>query len=148
QQKLMHTTMQTLGRVAIIGGGVLVALINIYVFSNVDQLTAADKAQAYREIYEMALVIPVISVLGVLLASVLRARERKRMRTAGMTTQAIHAALDEHPDKTAPNWWIIVGSLLFVVFTLTVGLSRFAYKEEIVFVGSMAIILFLMTRLT
>ena len=35
QRKLMHTTMQTLGRVAIIGGSVLVALINLYVFSGV-----------------------------------------------------------------------------------------------------------------
>jgi hypothetical protein len=32
-RKLMHTTMQTLGRVAIIGGTVLVALANIYLFS-------------------------------------------------------------------------------------------------------------------
>lgn len=33
RRKLMHTTMQTLGRVAIIGGSVLVAAINLYVFS-------------------------------------------------------------------------------------------------------------------
>jgi hypothetical protein len=29
QRRLMHTTMQTLGRVAIIGGGVVVALVNV-----------------------------------------------------------------------------------------------------------------------
>src|SRR5215813_14327164 len=37
-KKLMHTTMQTLGRVAIIGGGIIVALINVYVFSGVEEL--------------------------------------------------------------------------------------------------------------
>src|SRR5512146_2757418 len=65
RRKLMHTTMQTLGRVAIIGGSVLVALINLYLFAGVERLHEAGKAHIYREIYLMALVIPVISVLGV-----------------------------------------------------------------------------------
>ena len=47
----------------------------------------------------------------------------------------------------APNWWILGGSLAFVLFTLIVGLGGFPYSEEIVFVGSMAIVLFLMARL-
>ena len=34
-RKLMHTTMQTLGRIAIIGGGVFVSLLNVYVFEGV-----------------------------------------------------------------------------------------------------------------
>jgi len=37
-RRLMHTTMQTLGRVAIIGGSVLVALINLYLFTGVHGL--------------------------------------------------------------------------------------------------------------
>lgn len=37
-RKLMHTTMQTLGRVAIIGGSTLVALINLYLFTGVEKL--------------------------------------------------------------------------------------------------------------
>ena len=41
--KIMHTTMQTLGRFAIIGGTVLVALANVILFSNVDSLEQADK---------------------------------------------------------------------------------------------------------
>ncbi len=40
-RKLMHTTMQTLGRVAIIGGGILVAMVNLYVFSGVEGLPQA-----------------------------------------------------------------------------------------------------------
>ncbi|HNV33020.1 MAG TPA: hypothetical protein PKK81_08825, partial [Nitrospira sp.] len=47
-----------------------------------------------------------------------------------------------------PNWWILGGSLAFVLFTLTVGVADFAYSEEIVFAGSMAIVSLLMVRLT
>ena len=38
QVKIMHTTMQTLGRFAIIGGTVLVALANVILFRNVESL--------------------------------------------------------------------------------------------------------------
>ena len=147
QQKLMHTTMQTLGRVAIIGGSVLVALVNIIVFADTEGFSKAAKAAIYLRLYEWALVIPVVSVLGVVLASVLRARQRRQLRAAGMSFDAI-AALDEHPDKTAPNWWILGGSLMFVAFTLTMGFSDINLKQEIVFAGSMAILLFLIARLT
>jgi hypothetical protein len=148
QQKLMHTTMQTLGRVAIIGGTVLVALVNIIVFADSEGTSKAAKAAIYLKLYEWALIIPLVSVLGVVLASVLRSRERRRLSEAGASAQAIHAALDEHADKTVPNWWILGGSLAFVVFTLTMGFSDIKFKQEIVFAGSMAILIFLITRLT
>ena len=38
QIKIMHTTMQTLGRFAIIGGTVLVALANVILFRDVENL--------------------------------------------------------------------------------------------------------------
>lgn len=148
QQKLMHTTMQTLGRVAIIGGTVLVALVNIYVFAGTEGLSKAAKAALYLKLYEWALIIPVVSVLGVVLASVLRARERGRLRAAGLSDAAIRSALDDRGEATAPNWWILGGSLAFVAFTLAMGFSDVALKQEIVFAGSMAIIVFLIAKLT
>ena len=54
---------------------------------------------------------------------------------------------DSDSEPTKPNWWILGGSLAFVLFTLTVGLGGFPYREEIVFTGSMSIVLFLMSRL-
>lgn len=54
---------------------------------------------------------------------------------------------DAEDESTKPNWWILGGSSAFVLFTLTVGLGGFPYREEIVFAGSMAIVLFLMSRL-
>ena len=148
RRKLMHTTMQTLGRVAIIGGSVFVALINLYVFSGTQQLSAAEKAQIYREIYLMALAIPAISVLGVMIASWLKSREKKRLLARGLDAQAVRALLIEPEDRPAPNWWILGGSLLFVAFTLVMGFSDFRYNEEVIFAGSFAIIAFLIARLT
>ena len=50
--------------------------------------------------------------------------------------------------RPKPNWWILGGSLAFVVFTVTMGLSQLPYNEEIIFAGSMAIVIFLIIRLT
>jgi hypothetical protein len=147
-RKLMHTTMQTLGRVAIIGGSTLVALINLYLFTGVERLAQAEIALIYRDVYLMALTIPAISVLGVVSASLLKARDRRRLLRAGKSRGEVQALILENVDPTKPNWWILGGSLLFVVFTLAVGLGNLPYNEEIVFVGSFAIVSFLIERLT
>jgi len=147
KRRLMHTTMQTLGRVAIIGGGVLVALANLYLFVGVEGMSEAAKVQTYILIYTLALVIPVISVLGVLLAGILRRREIRRLRRQGIDASAARLMLDGPKGRTPPNWWILGGGLLFVAMTITLGLSDVPYNQEIIFAGSMAIVLFLMSRL-
>ena len=146
--KLMHTTMQTLGRVAIIGGGILVAVINLYLFTGVENLPKDKIADIYRQVYLMALIIPAVSVLGVMAASFLRVRERRRLLKQGLNASEVAGMLDRQNDFTKPNWWILGGSLAFVLFTLTVGFGDFPYNEEIVFTGSMAIVCFLIVRLT
>ena len=78
RRKLMHTTMQTLGRVAIIGGSVLVALANVILFQGADSLPAAQKAALYARIYELALIIPAVSLVGVALAALLQRRQWAR----------------------------------------------------------------------
>jgi hypothetical protein len=148
RRKLMHTTMQTLGRVAIIGGSVLVALINLYLFTGVHGLPQAEIALIYRNVYLMALAIPAISVLGVISAALIKARDKRRLRHQGFTREQAQAMVVETIERPAPNWWILGGSLLFVVFTLIVGLGALPYNEEIVFTGSMAIVIFLIVRLT
>jgi len=47
QIKIMHTTMQTLGRFAIIGGTVLVALVNVILFRDVESLEQTYKINLY-----------------------------------------------------------------------------------------------------
>jgi hypothetical protein len=149
-RKLMHTTMQTLGRVAIVGGGILVAIINVYVFAGVEGLPQAEIVRLYTHVYQMALVIPVISVLGLAMAWWLRRQHRQQLIQQGFSSEQAAQMMDarkESNEPTKPNWLILGGSLAFVLFTLTVGFGGFSHSEEIVFTGSMAIVLFLMARL-
>ncbi len=147
QLKLMHTTMQTLGRVAIIGGGLAVALVNVLMFSGVRVLSQDQRAEIYGDIYLIAFLIPVVSVLGVILGGVALRRRAARLAAGGMDTEEIHKLLFAGETKTQPNWHILIGSAIFVVFTLTVGLTKAPFSQEIVFVGSMVIVLYLMVRL-
>ena len=141
--KLMHTTMQTLGRFAIIGGTVLVALANVILFKGVDNLEQAEKISLYGSIYIYALIIPFVSVLGIFLASYLKNQKRKKLIQKGLLGNE-----SETPkEKTEVNWWILGGSLVFVIFTLGVGSFKLPFAQEIVFIGSMTIILFLMNKL-
>ena len=149
-RKLMHTTMQTLGRVAIVGGGILVALINVYVFTGVEGLPQAEIVQLYKQVYLMALVIPFVSVLGLGMAWWLQRQHRQQLLLQGFSREQADQMVnvrDDSVEPTRPNWWILGGSLAFVLFTLTIGFGGFSYSEEIVFAGSMAIVLFLMARL-
>ena len=142
QIKLMHTTMQTLGRFAIIGGTVLVALANVILFRDVDNLEQAEKINLYGSIYIYALIIPLISILGVILGSYLKKKRINDLRIQGLEYK------DEHStQKTEINWWILGGSLIFVIFTLSVGSLNLPFAQEIVFIGSVIIILFLMFKL-
>jgi len=127
-RKVMHTTMQTLGRVALIGGLALVAAINVYLFHGTENLGKEARTALYASVYAAALSIPVISVLGVVLHRFLK-HEREAV------------------EKTHPNWAVLGGSLVFVALTLAVGLGGVPYAEEIIFAGSLAVIVFLLWRL-
>ena len=145
QRRAMNTTMQTLGRVAIIGGGVLVSLLNIVMFSGVDHEDAAALRTVYIDVYQWALVIPVLSLAGIALAAWLRAR---RARSSALTTPtAAGISVEPSPPAIAPNWWILGGSAVFVALTLTIGLASFTYGEELIFGGSLLTIGILMWRL-
>ncbi len=147
-RKLMNTTVQTLGRVAIISGSMLVAFINLYLFTGVHGLPTAEIAHIYRNVYLMALAIPLVSVLGVMSATAIRRRNFRLLSLQGYTREQAEAMLSQRGEPTPPNWWILGGSLLFAAFTLAVGLGGISYSEEIVFTGSLAIIAFLIARLT
>ena len=126
--KNMHTTMQTLGRFAIIGGTVVVALINVIIFSSIEAETEQEKILLYANIYLFALIIPLISVLGVFLSIYLKNKRRNKLSNAGIEEKI-------ESEETKVDWWILGGSLIFVIFTLTVGGLNLPYAQEIVFVG-------------
>ena len=146
--KAMHTTMQTLGRVAIIGGSVAVSILNIFLLHGVGALPEAQKSAAYLSIYQLALFIPLVSVLGVIVASWLRRRALARLAAEGRSRAQSEAILDRHVDPPPVNWWILGGGLAFAVVSLSVGLGQIPAGQEIVFCASMAIVSFMMWRLT
>jgi hypothetical protein len=145
--RLMHTTMQMLGRVAIIGGSVLVALANVILFQGAERLPEVEKVALYARIYQYALFIPVLSITGVLFAGWLKRRDARRLRTMGRSAAEIARLLHEPQEKTAPNWWIIGGSVVFIAITLSVGLSGIPYGQEIIFASSFLVIAVMMGRL-
>lgn len=145
--RAMHVTMQTLGRVALIGGTVLVALINLVVFADAGSLSASEKVATYRNVYLMALAIPVVSVLGIALQAWLQRQQLRGHMARGLSLAQARALIEPNPVATAPNAWILGGSLVFVVFTVSVGLSGWPYNQELIFIGSLAIVGFLMLRL-
>lgn len=148
RRKSMHTTMQTLGRVAIIGGSFLVSIPQLWLLHGASALTEAQKAAVYLTVYELALVIPLVSVFGVIFASWLRRRAIGRLLAQGHSRSECEAMV-ERPNETPPvNWWILGGGLAFTVVSLSVGLLRVPGAEEIVFAVSMSIVTFLMWRLT
>ena len=145
--KIMHTTMQTLGRFAIIGGFVLVALVNVIMFAGVSALSEPEKIEIYGKIYLYALLIPIVSVSGVFLSKYLAKRRLEKLKKSGVVEEELKKLMTEFSVNTQPNWWILGGSFVFVIFTLGVGILKVPFAQEIVFLGSMLIILFLMKKL-
>ena len=145
--KMMHTTMQTLGRVAIIGGLIAVSLLNITMFKGVEEMSEEMKVAIYADIYLLALIIPVVSIIGVILAAYLLKRRARELHEQGHDNESVDKILFAPAGETHPNWWILGGSIIFAAFTLIMGISEAPLAQEIIFLGSMSIILFVMYRL-
>jgi len=147
QSRAMHTTMQTLGRFALISGTVAVAALNISMFSGIEAMDDDAKRQIYATIYLTALLIPVVSVSGVVLAGIQKIRARRGFIRRGLDPAEADALFERPDEDTKPNPWYFIGGAGFVAISLTVGLSNIAYGQEIIFIGSMAIVLLLMRQL-
>jgi len=145
--KAMHTTMQTLGRFAIVSGLIAVAALNITMFAGVEEMSEAEKASIYADIYLLALFIPAVSITGVILAAATLRLRAQRLLRQGFDEESIESMLFAPGEETEPNWWIFGGSFAFVAFALAMGLGQAPFAQEIIFLGSMAIVLFLMYRL-
>ncbi|PJE38219.1 hypothetical protein CVM52_03470 [Pseudooceanicola lipolyticus] len=148
ESKAMHTTMQTLGRFALISGTVAVALLNIIMFAGAEDLPQAEKRAIYAQIYLIALAIPVLSVSGVLLAAIERRMRAAAMRARGVDEAAINSAFARPGEPPEINHWYFTGGLAFVVLTLVLGLGQVPFAQELIFAGSMAVVVFLMLQLT
>jgi MFS family permease len=133
----MHITMQTLGRIAIIGGSALVAGIGGWL----------AKTLSYALMYWISLAIPLISVLGVILGDIRMGLRRRGYRRRGFSEADIGTMLHAEKPTLAPNWYILGGSAAFVAVSLILGLSDLAAKMEAIFLASLAIIGYLIHQL-
>ena len=143
----MHTTMQLLGRLAIIVGGILVALLNVTMMNGVAELPEAEKSLAYLSVYQIGLLIPLSSILGVLSASLLQRKAIRDLIKSGHTKNAALSMTRVQSERPSVNWWILGGGLAFALLSISVGLADTPGAQEIVFVISTAIILFMMSKL-
>lgn len=123
----MHTTMQTLGRIAVMSGALMVALFNIWLFAGAELLSQAQKSQLYLNVYLGSLAIPLISVLGIWLW-------RGNLVRTGAPTK--------------PNVTLLVGSAIFITFSVGMGLLPWRFGQELVFVGSLVILVYLIRQMT
>jgi BT1 family len=147
ETKAMHTTMQTLGRVALILGVSSVALLNIVLFSGIELLPDGERELVYGQVYTLALVIPCISVSGVFVAAYQKRRAIGRLITSGLSRAAAFTRFERPGEPVKLNHWYFTGGAIFIAMTLTVGLSDVPHAQEIVFAGSMIIVLVLMRQL-
>jgi hypothetical protein len=142
QVQRMHITVQTLGRIAIIGGSALVAGLGGWL----------AKSLSYVVMYWISLIIPLISVAGVVLAKFTQMRSPSTSRLAGRAAGFKGTARGDPPSGEAdhtlqPNWTILGGSSLFVVIALIFGISDLTYRKEFILLGSLGVILYLMKKI-
>lgn len=133
----MHVTVQTLGRIAILGGSAGVAGLGGWL----------AHILSYATMYWMSLVIPAISVMGVVIGGLISRLQRKKFRLKGFSKEAIYKMTQPESHILSPNYYILVGSAIFVVITLGIGLSKIVLKEEIIFCSSLLIIGYLINQL-
>ena len=74
--KKEHTIVQLYGRFAIILGSLIVGLINLFIFKGVDE-NYVNINLLYGKIYLYALIIPAISVSGIVLFNFLNKNKKK-----------------------------------------------------------------------
>ncbi|WP_422003308.1 hypothetical protein [Roseovarius mucosus] len=147
RSRALHTTMQTLGRFALISGTLAVAALNIYMFAGIEELGPEAKRATYALIYLSSLSIPLVSVSGVLLAAWQKHRLRRGLRQTGLSEAEADTLFERPGEKTQANPWYFIGGAGFVALSLTIGLSDIPFGQEIIFAGSMAIVLLLMRQL-
>ena len=133
----MHVTMQTLGRIAIVAGGAMVAGVGGWLAT----------VLSYATMYWISLLIPLISVMGVLLGSWIKVRRKKRLAQENLFREQIQLMSPSRGQKLKVNWNILAGSAAFVIFSLIFGLSAIPLKEETIFMGSLGIIALIMRQI-
>ena len=125
--KKEHTMVQLYGRFAIILGTLLVGLINLFIFKDVG-INYPNINLLYGKIYLYALMIPAISVSGIVLFNFLNKNKKRVLKFK----------------TTKLDYQIFLGSCTFVIFTICFGAFNIPFSKEIVLVTSLLLVAILM----
>ena len=128
--KKEHTIVQLYGRFAIIFGSLLVGLINLFIFKGVDE-NYTDINLLYGKIYLYALIIPAISISGIVLFNFLNKNKTKALKFK----------------TTKLDYQIFLGSCTFVIFTIFFGTLNIPFSKEVILISSLLLISILMRLL-
>jgi hypothetical protein len=122
-------------------------VVNVVMLRGAQSLDETARLAVYVAVHQLALLIPVVSVAGVALASLLLVRARRRLLASGLPLADVKRALFVVPERPPVNWWVLGGGLAFALVSVTVGLGDWRYGQELVFGASMLVIVTLMLRL-
>ena len=131
--KKEHTLIQMYGRFAIILGSLIVSLINVLIFRGVSIEDEIVVLQAYSNIYLLSLTIPLLSISGVVISSILGKGSR---------------IFIDNKKFNSLDYKIFFGSLVFVSIAIILGGLKVKFAQEIVLCTSLLLIAILMYFLT
>ena len=146
--KSLNVVMQLLGRVSIISGTLIVSFINLIMFSDSSEMSDNEKIVTYGKIYLYSLIVPIISIMGVVFSYISSKSRLNKLIKNGLTFEKAINLIYPVLKATKPNKSIITGSIIFVIFTLSIGISKIPFSQEIVFIGSFLIIVYLLIILS
>jgi hypothetical protein len=126
-----HQAMQTIGLAARLFGAILVGLINVLMFHDLAKLSQYQLADAYVRLYEMALALPLIGIVGMAVAT-------------GVAKNSV--GKNSKTSSTRPDWVVLGGSLVYVAVVLALGMYSVPFNQELVFLVSATIVTILMLR--
>jgi hypothetical protein len=78
----------------------------------------------------------------------LRWRDTRGLVAKGFAPSEARRMLNPHGERVPINWWILGGGLVFAIISVGVGLGDVAFGQELVFGLSMAVLIFLIWRIT
>jgi hypothetical protein len=143
----MHTTMQTLGRIAVVGGSLAVSIVNVTMLRDMQGMTPAERDAVFLDVYRLSLAVPVVSVLGVLLSGWQKRRAHARFTAHGLSAEDAARHASRRRERPPANPWMLLGGALFAVVSVAVGLADTGWGEETIFAVSLVVIGVLMWRL-
>ena len=115
-----HGSMQALGRAVLVSGGLLVAVLNMFIFENTTARTHEDLNMVYAHVFLWALLIPLVSVTGVWLG-------------AWKGNRALLPTRESNPVEKKLDWTLLGASALMAGMSILSGVMDFSYAKELVF---------------